>query len=133
VERKTQLGEQTRGHLVDARAAGQGHQIAVELHVGRADRPPFAALSRRLTGLDVVVQSIEQVRFQVRERPDDVALDRTPEPVEVDKVGLVELADEYSAMKPVHEQTLVCQQPEGFAQGVAGDVQDLDELFLGES
>ena len=94
---------------------------------------PVTALTRRLPCLDVVVQTVEQVGFQVRERPDDVALDRAPEPVEVDEVRLVELADEHPAMKPVHQQTLVGQQAEGFAQRVAGHVQDLDEPLLGKS
>ena len=122
VERQPQLGEQPLGDLVGPRAAGQRHEIAVELHVGGADRhpvtppeppPPPAATSS--------YSRCSTVRVDVRERPDHVALDRAPEPVEVDEVRLVELADEDPAVQLVDQQTLVRQQPEGLAQRVARD------------
>ena len=91
----------------------------MELHVGGADRHPVTPPGGRLTFGDVVVQPPQAVRVDVRERPDHVALDGAPQPVEVDQVGLVELTDEHAAVHLVDQQALVGQQPKRLAERVA--------------
>jgi hypothetical protein len=131
-ERQPHLGEQPSRHLVEATAAGEAHEVGVEAHVGRADRPPVAVGDGPLGRRDVVVQRLQLAGTERRQRAHHRALDRAPQAVEVDEVVLVEHPDEDPAVQLVHEQALVGQQAEGLPQGVAGHPQHLHQLLLGQ-
>ena len=136
VEEQAELGQQPAGDVVEPGAVGEADEVAVEAHVRSTDRGPATGQRGGLGGLDVVLHRLEPARGQlgiaVDETADHIDLEDAAEPVEVDHIVLVQLGHEDAAVQLVDQQAFVGEQPEGLAQRVPADLEDLGELDLGQ-